>query len=94
MTVQEFSMILENSDRLRIVIGDKEVFTGFFATLRQEIEVYSEVQTQQVRKFRVIPEIRHRRWKELNLMRPLEPTETPDYSFSDLEMKIYYTIYI
>lgn len=45
-------------------------------------------------KFRAVPEITHRKWKELNLMSPLRPDETPDFKFQELQMKLYYTIYI
>lgn len=41
-----------------------------------------------------VPEITHRRWKELGLMKPLEPDQTTQYKFSDLQMSLYYTIYI
>lgn len=41
-----------------------------------------------------VPEITHRRWKELGLMKPLEPEQTAQYKFSDLQMSLYYTIYI
>lgn len=36
----------------------------------------------------------HRKWKELNLMSPLRPDETPDFRFQELQMKLYYTIYL
>ena len=48
----------------------------------------------EVKKFRAVPEITHRRWKELGLMKPLEPDQTAQYKFSDLQMSLYYTIYI
>ena len=32
--------------------------------------------------------------KELGLMKPLEPDQTAQYKFSDLQMSLYYTIYI
>lgn len=32
--------------------------------------------------------------KELNLMSPLKPDETPDFRFQELQMKLYYTIYL
>ena len=31
----------------------------------------------------------HKRYKELGLMQPLHPEETPNYSFSDLQLTIY-----
>ena len=60
---------------------------GEYATKERCLEVL-------VKKFRAVPEITHRRWKELGLMKPLEPDQTAQYKFSDLQMSLYYTIYI
>lgn len=98
--MQEFVKTLYNSDRIRIFKDDKEIYTGFLASLvmndenEQGGELFNQYKNEQVKKFRAIPEITHKKWKELNLMRPLEPDETPDFSFSDLQQKLYYTIYI
>lgn len=55
---------------------------------------FIRIAMQQGKRFRAVPEIRHKRWRELNLMQPLKPEETPDYSFRDLQMCIYHTITI
>lgn len=94
MTVGEFLETIENPDRVRIVQQGEDVFVGYLGILRFDTKIFDKIKGETVRKFRAHPEIRHRRWEELNLMRPLEPDETPDYRFSDLEMKLYYTIYI
>ena len=94
MTVGEFLETIENPDRVRIVQQGEDVFAGYLGILRFDTKIFDKIKGETVRKFRAHPEIRHKRWKELNLMRPLEPDETPDYCFSDLEMKLYYTIYI
>lgn len=94
MTVSEIMTILENQDRVRIMQGDVEICNQYFANIRVDKELIDKYKDMQVKRFRVIPEIRHKRWKELNLMQPLRPEETPDFSFSDLQMKLYYTIYI
>mgnify|MGYP000145092964 FL=1 len=57
-------------------------------------EEYRKYSGYEVKKFRAVPEITHRRWKELGLMKPLEPDQTAQYKFSDLQMSLYYTIYI
>lgn len=44
--------------------------------------------------FRPTPEIRHKEWQKRGLMAPLQPQETPEYSFSDLQMNLYNTIYL
>lgn len=94
MTVGDFLETIENPDKVRIVQQGEDVFVGYLGMLRFETEIFDRIKDETVRKFRAIPEIRHRRWKELNLMRPLEPDETPDFAFSDLQMSLYYTIHI
>lgn len=94
MTVGDFLATITNPDRVRIVQQDKDIFAGFLGVFVLETDLFDSVVNEKVIKFQAVPEIRHRRWKELNLMRPLEPDETPDYRFSDLEMKLYYTVYI
>lgn len=94
MTLEEFIKLLDNSDRMRILKDQKEVFIGWLAMLAMHNEMYEEIRTDAVKKFRAVPEIRHRQWKERNLMKPLEPDETPEFLFSDLQMNLYYTIYL
>ena len=94
MILGEFVKLLENSDRLRVIKDEKEIFVGWLAMLVMHNEMYEEIRTDAVKKFRVIPEIRHKQWKERNLMKPLEPDETPEFAFSDLQMNLYYTIYL
>lgn len=94
MTLEEFAKLLENSDRLRILKDENEVFVGWLAMLVMHNETYEEIRTNAVKKFRAIPEIRHRQWKERNLMKPLEPDRTPEFLFSDLQINLYYTIYL
>lgn len=48
----------------------------------------------EVKRFRPTPEIRHKEWQKRGLMAPLQPQETPEYSFSDLQMSLYNTIYL
>lgn len=99
MTVEEFIGTLESSDRLRIIEGKAEVYVGYLAAFKpfadHEIsEEYRKYREHEVKKFRAVPEITHKRWKELGLMKPLEQDQTAQYKFSDLQMSLYYTIYI
>ena len=93
MTVKEFIGTLESSDRMRIIEGKAEVYVGYLAAFKpfadHEIsEEYRKYSGHEVKKFRAVPEITHR------LMKPLEPDQTAQYKFSDLQMSLYYTIYI
>ena len=97
MTLEDFVKVIDNADRLRVLQGGKEVFVGFLALLvpvhgHGGNEVYESIRREEVRKFRAVPEIRHKKWEELNLMRPLQPEEMPEFSFSDLQMSLYYTL--
>jgi len=94
VTVEEFAGLIDRSDRVRIIKGGQEAFTGWLAELVLDSGAYGAVRKEAVRKFRAVPEITHREWKERGLVPPLEPEETPDYSFSDLRLTLYYTIYI
>lgn len=89
MTVKEFIGTLESSDRLRIIEGKAEVYVGYLAAFKpfadHEIsEEYRKYSGHEVKKFRAVPEITHRRWKELGLMKPLEPDQTAQYKFSSI----------
>ncbi len=99
MTLEEFVRVIDNSDRLRIIKDEQEVYVGFLALLAPVYgwdgnEVYKRMRNDEVKKFRAIPEVCHKKWKDLNLMRPLQPEETPDFSFSDMRFSVYYTIYL
>lgn len=94
MTLEELIGTLENSDRLRIIKNEKEIYVGWLALLVMHNEAYEIMRKDTVRKFKAVPEIRHKQWKERNLMRPLEPDKTPEFTFKDLQMNLYYTIYL
>lgn len=96
MTLQDIVGILQNSDRVRIIKGDKDLFVGYLASLVMDKgnEFMQQYGKEEMKKFRVIPEIRHKGWREKGLMQPLQPEQLAEYSFSDLQMSLYYTIYI
>jgi hypothetical protein len=93
MKLREFLTVFEQSDRLRIVKNEKDVYTGFLALMAHAGGV-EELMDAEVKQFRPIPEIRHKEWQKRGLMAPLQPQETPEYSFSDLQMNLYNTIYL
>ena len=94
MTLNQLIETLTNPDMLRIIVDGKDVFVGYLGIFRGESELLEKYGGQQVQRVRAVPEIRHKKWKEWNMLSPLLPEETPDYSFHDLQMKLYYTIYI
>lgn len=86
--VKDFVAIIAPSSRVRIVKKDKTIALYWACDLP---DAYKE---EIMKKFSAAPEIRHKKWKQRGLTAPMQPEETPDYGFSDLEMKLYYTIYI
>ena len=100
MTLEELVDKMQNPDRVRIFKNDKEVYTGFLANftmgkgLSKTGKLFLCYKSEQVKAIRVGLEIRHRKWEELTLMKPLEPKETPNLLFGDVELKVYHMIYI
>lgn len=99
MTLEEQTDVLENADMLRVLKDRKEIYVGYLALFNPKIgnhknEVFEKHRNETVKRFRAVPEITHRKWKELNLMQPLQPQETPDFCYKDLQEKLYYTIYL
>lgn len=91
ITVREFLKTLTGPDRIKIVKDKEILFVGYRADGKK---IPPECLDAEMKMFRSEPEIRHREWKKRGLMPPLEPDQTPDFKFSDLEMKLYYKIYI
>lgn len=60
----------------------------------KRVELYESVKDKEVKSFKAIPEMRHKEWEKKGLMPPIEPEKLPQYTFSDLRMDLYYTIYI
>lgn len=94
ITVGEFLEKIDNADRTRVIKNEKEIYIGFCGTLKAETELINQIKDKEMMKFRVHTDITHKQWKELGLIKPLEPNETPDFKFRDLQLKLYYTIYI
>ena len=95
MTVKELFDVIPKPSRLHICREKESIYNGFLGMLEyNDITRLGITGEEKVKEFKAIPEIRHRLWKEKGLCSPMEPDETPDYAFSDLEMKLYYTIFI
>ena len=98
MTVKELTDVLSNIERVRITKGrgnkyersKADLYIGWLGELKANPKTWKA----EVKHFAAEPDIKHKNWRELGLMQPLEPGKYPQYSFSDLTMSIYYTIYI
>ena len=93
MKLEEVLKLLLPPDRLRIIRGDKTIFIGYRANFKRT-EEKGRTGQEEVEKLRAIPELRSKFWKEKGLMPPCEPELLAQYSFSDLEMKLYYDIHL
>lgn len=72
MKLREFLTVFSNPDRIRIVKGDKAVYTGYLALI-QHAENLEEFMDAEVKRFSATPEIRHKEWRKRGLMAPLQP---------------------
>ena len=95
-TVDDILQLIDPSDRLRIVKDGKDLFVGYVGAykLDSEKQLQDTFGSCEVKKFRAVPELRHKDWKKRGLASPLKPDETPDYYFADLQSTLYYTIHI
>lgn len=103
MTVKELTDVLSSIELVRITKerGNKyerskdDLYIGWLGELKASPEHISpETWNAEVKHFAAVQDIKHKKWQELGLIQPLEPGKYPQYSFSDLTMSTYYTIYI
>lgn len=93
MAVKDLIAVLAQSERIRVMKDQTELYMGFIANFTP-YEVFEQLKDKTVKKFYNHMELRHKRYKELGLYAPIHPEQTPDYSFSDLQLTSYYTIEI
>ena len=94
MTVKDVMTLLESPDRVRVIKDGEETYNQYFANMEVDKDIVAQIGDAEVKRFRAIPEITHRKYKERGLIAPMKPEETPDYSFRDLQLCIYHTITI
>ena len=99
MTLAEVLDVMSNDALLEIVQNGKDVYVGYLALLVPECghgcnDVYEKYKDAAVTQISVKDEVKHRKWRELNLQSPLLPEHTPDYKFRELQLTIYRVIHI
>lgn len=82
MTLADIVAVMSGPDRVRITKGNNELFAGYLGNLVHMAE-YEALMAEEVTRIKGTVDITHKRYKELGLMQPLHPEETPNYSFSD-----------
>ena len=90
MTVADALKLINDSCRL-IIESDKELLYNDWAGMGS---ISEELKAAELKGLQFRPEITHRQYKELGLMQPLTPEDTPAYKFSDLELRLYYVLQI
>ena len=78
-TLQDF--FIDRSALAKLEVGGKVMYSGFMGCYQVK-QVYCE------------PEIRRKDWEYAGLMPPMNPELLPQYSFADLDMKLYYKIVV
>ena len=81
-------------EAIEVIKDGEEIYNQYFANMEVDKDIVAQIGDAEVKRFRAIPEITHRKYKELGLIAPMKPEETPDYSFRDLQLCIYHTITI
>lgn len=94
MTVKDIMTLLESPDRVRVIKDGEEIYNQYFANMQVDKDIIGQIGDTEVKRFRLNPEIKHKQWKERKLMPPMNPDETPNFKFSDLQLTIYHDIYI
>lgn len=91
MTLADIVAVMGQPDRVQIMKGKAEIYAGYLANLIYMPD-YEKHMEQEVERITSTLDIKHKRYKELGLMQPLHPEQTPDYVFSDLQLTLYRTI--
>lgn len=95
MTVKDIMTLLESPDRVRVIKDGEEIYNQYFANMEVDKDIVAQIGDAEVKRFRVIPEITHRKYKERGLIAPMKPEETPDYSFRwRRNANLTYSVYI
>lgn len=81
MTLEQFIEPIHNITRIRIVKGkgsryetsEADVYIGWLGILREDkSQISKEIWQAEIKDFAVVPDIRHKDWQKLGLMKPLE----------------------
>ena len=100
MTLGELFKIMDNPDLIRVKRGDEVLYAGFLGMVENDtldgydFKKVNASEDAEIKKIKAVPELRHRNYKALELEPPLKPDITPMYKIYDLQMQLYYDIYI
>lgn len=97
MRLGELLEVLTGPDELLIVRdaekeADQEILYKGYKGLDVCCQIPPGIMGETVKRFCIFPEITHREWKKRNLLPPMDPDKTPNFSFTDLQMSLYHKI--
>lgn len=64
MTVKDIMTLLESPDRVRVIKDGEEIYNQYFANMEVDKDIVAQIGDAEVKRFRAIPEITHRKYKE------------------------------
>ena len=67
MTVKDIMTLLESPDRVRVIKDGEEIYNRYFANMEVDKDIVAQIGDAEVKRFRAIPEITHRKYKERGL---------------------------
>lgn len=99
MILKELLEVLSGPDELLIVReaekeADEEILYKGYKGLPICNLIPAELMEETVTRFSFYPEIKHREWEKRNLMPPIDPDKTPNFKYKDLQITIYYKIFL
>lgn len=94
MKVFELINTLENSDRVRIYKDGQAQFINWAFEFKENHDKYNLSGEETVEKFRATVEKTHKEWKKRGLTPPTEIKIPPRYIAGDMNISLYYDIYI
>lgn len=95
VTVEELVNLTNKTGKLRVFEGKEQQYIGYmFDLIEYKQELWQRWKHKLVKSFGFHLDIRHKNWKELGLMEPLEPDSIASYQYSDMQEEVYYEIYL
>lgn len=64
MTVKDVMTLLESPDRVRVIKDGEEIYNQYFANMEVDKDIVAQIGDAEVKRFRAIPEITHRKYKD------------------------------
>lgn len=97
----DFMERIHPSSRIRIIRDDELIFQGYQSIFIMQMQkgtdekkVRIAEENPDVEKVKLYTEFASKKWKEKGLIPPLDPEALPEYSFSDLNLSIFFEIHL